>query len=51
MYTIDLLGKFERDGYLVIENFFCSELMDSLNQLIRSYFGDNPDLTHAYQCR
>ena len=46
MYTIDLMSNFQRDGFLVIEDFFCHELMVSLEKLIRSYFGDNPDFIH-----
>lgn len=46
MNAPELLSNFVRDGFLVVENFFCSELMDSLDQLIRSYFGDNPDFLH-----
>ena len=42
----DLKGIFERDGYLVVDDFFDTGLMLSLDQLIRSYFGDNPDFLH-----
>jgi len=37
---------FERDGYVVIENFFDDELMDHLDQVIRDYYGNNPDFWH-----
>jgi ectoine hydroxylase-related dioxygenase (phytanoyl-CoA dioxygenase family) len=40
------LADFERDGYLVIENFFNVELMDRLDEIIRGYYGDNPDFWH-----
>jgi hypothetical protein len=46
MGTTDLKTVFERDGYLVIENFFAPEPMLDLDQLIRSYFGDSPDFVH-----
>jgi ectoine hydroxylase len=46
MTALKLLNNFERDGYLVIEDFFCSELMDGLDQLIRSHFGDDPKFQH-----
>ena len=46
MITSELSVSFERDGYLVIEDFFEAELMAGLGQLIRSYFGDNPDYVH-----
>jgi ectoine hydroxylase len=46
MITSELSISFERDGYLVIEDFFDAELMAGLGQLIRGYFGDNPDYVH-----
>ena len=42
----DLKRVFERDGYLVVDNFFDTDLMLDLDQLIRSHFGDNPDFLH-----
>lgn len=42
----DFQGVFERDGYLVIDDFFDADLMIVLDQLIRSHFGDNPDFLH-----
>ena len=42
----DLKDIFERDGYLVIDDFFDADLMNVLDQLIRGHFGDNPDFLH-----
>ena len=42
-----LQGAFERDGYLVIDDFFDTELMIELDQLIHSHFGDTPDFLHS----
>ena len=41
-----LQDLFERDGYLVVDDFFDTELMIELDQLIRSHFGDKPDFLH-----
>lgn len=38
---------FERDGYVLIENFFASELMDRLDRMIRDHFGDDPRFLHS----
>lgn len=38
--------SFDRDGFVVIENFFNSDLMDDLDQLIRKHFGENPNYLH-----
>lgn len=46
MRMADLRRVFERDGYLVVDDFFAPELMLHLDQLIRDYFGDNPDFVH-----
>ena len=46
MNTESLKARFDRDGYIVIEDFFEPTLMDHLDGLIRSYFGDNPDFWH-----
>ena len=40
------ISDFERDGFLVIEDFFDAELMDRLDGIIRAYYGDNPDFWH-----
>ena len=37
---------FDRDGYLVLENFFDVELMDHLDRVIRDYYGRDPDFSH-----
>lgn len=42
-----LQGVFERDGYLVVEDFFDTELMLDLDQLIHGHFGDTPDFLHS----
>ncbi len=47
MNTGEILARFERDGYIVIDDFFDSDLMDGLDQLIRDHFGDNPDFLHS----
>ena len=41
-----LKTTFERDGYVVVENFFDDALMDRLDGVIRGYYGDNPDFWH-----
>lgn len=46
MNITELRDDFERDGYIVIENFFEGAQMDHLDGLIRSYYGDNPDFWH-----
>lgn len=38
--------RFDRDGYLVLEDFFDSELMQRLDKLIRDYYGTSPDFWH-----
>ncbi len=40
------IETFERDGYVLIEDFFADALMNHLDQLIRRYFGDSPDFWH-----
>lgn len=46
MNVSDLRGRFERDGFVVVDNFFDDALMDSLDELIRGHFGDNPAFLH-----
>ena len=46
METTMLASKFERDGFLVIEDFFELALMDHLDQVIRNHYGENPDFWH-----
>jgi len=41
-----LKNDFSDKGYLVLEDFFDGGLMDELDQIIRQYFGDNPDFWH-----
>lgn len=41
-----ILEDFARDGIAVVEDFFDAGLMDELDELIRDYFGDNPDFRH-----
>lgn len=43
----DFKADFERDGYLVIDDFFDIDLMLDLDQLIRGHFGDTPDFLHS----
>ena len=42
----ELKKGFDRDGYVVVEDFFEQALMDELDALIRGYFGENPDFWH-----
>lgn len=46
MNTTELLSDFEKDGFIVIDNFFASDLMDELDHRIRGHFGDNPEWGH-----
>ena len=39
-------NNFERDGYLVLDEFFDSSLMDRADSTIRRYFGEDPDFRH-----
>ena len=47
MDTQKLANKFWEEGYLVIENFFESEMMDKFNALILEHFGLNPNWEHS----
>lgn len=47
MQLTDLQRVFERDGYVVVDNFFATELMGHLDQAIRDHFGENPDFLHS----
>lgn len=49
MQTHQPLARFERDGYVMIENFFDPETMDALDGVIRAHFGDNPDFAHTQE--
>lgn len=42
----NLKETFDRDGYVVVEDFFDSKLMDHLDGIIRNYYGDNPEFWH-----
>ena len=46
MHIESLKSAFERDGYVVVEEFFETALMDRLDRVIRAYYGDNPDFWH-----
>jgi hypothetical protein len=47
MNTKPLLKKFDRDGYLLLGDFFDSELMRRLDSRILEHFGDNPAFVHT----
>jgi len=49
MNDSDQIALFKRDGYLVIEDFFDAGLMDHLDGLIRTYFGEDPAFYHDDQ--
>lgn len=49
MHTTDIRRRFKRDGFVVVENFFDAELMDRLDPLIRTHFGDNAEFLHDDQ--
>ena len=42
----ELKTAFERDGYVVVDGFFETALMNRLDRVIRAYYGDNPDFWH-----
>jgi ectoine hydroxylase-related dioxygenase (phytanoyl-CoA dioxygenase family) len=44
-----LTEEFWQSGYLVLEDFFDSGLMDRLDRLICSYFGDSPEFRHEQE--
>ena len=46
MTEAGLLSRFQRDGYLVVEDFFAAELMDSLDERAHRHFGTDPDYRH-----
>jgi hypothetical protein len=41
-----LSREFWQSGYLVLDNFFTTELMDQLDHEIRRYFDENPEFRH-----
>jgi len=47
MNTELLLQTFERDGYLLLDDFFDAELMQALNARILAHFGDDPAFLHS----
>ena len=42
----ELLRNFERDGFICVDNFFESTLMNQLNKIIRVHYGDNSAFGH-----
>lgn len=47
MSATQLAAQFWRDGYLVLEGFFRTSVMDRLDELIRRRFGDDPAFYHS----
>jgi len=47
MTTTSLLGQFQKDGYLLLEDFFDAQLMRRLNTRILDHFGDDPSFLHT----
>ena len=41
-----IADRFDEDGYVVVEDFFANDLMAQLDNVIRRYYGDNPDFWH-----
>jgi hypothetical protein len=41
-----LVSRFRRDGFLVVEDFFAPQLMDTLDELVRRHFGADPEYVH-----
>lgn len=41
-----LAREFWQDGFLVIPDFFCAELMDRIDGDIQHHFGENPEFSH-----
>ena len=41
------LADFERDGFVVIGDFFGATLMDDLDRRIRNHFGKDPEFSHT----
>ena len=46
MTELRLIGQFARDGFLVVEDFFAPQLMDTLDERARRYFGADPAYLH-----
>ena len=50
--TIDItriVTDFERDGFVLIEDFFDTALMERLDRIIRRYYGEQPDFWHNHE--
>jgi hypothetical protein len=47
MHSRELVARFQRDGFLVIEDFFAKGLMQQLDRAIRDHFGDDPQFLHT----
>lgn len=47
MQVKELRAAFERDGFVLIEDFFARELMDQLDRRIRAHYGDAPAFEHT----
>ncbi len=47
MAVTELCAAFERDGFVLLEDFFAGELMDNLDRLILEHYGDEPDFAHS----
>ncbi len=46
MHIGELKETFDRDGYIVVEDFFDVPVMDHLDGIIRRYYGDSPEFWH-----
>ena len=46
MNQAELAARFREEGYLVIESFFDSALMDALDRIIRNHYGESPEFWH-----
>ena len=42
MNQAEILERFDRDGYVVVEKFFDDRIMDTLDELIREHFDLTP---------
>lgn len=41
-----IAADFERDGFVLVEDFFDAASMGRLDRIIRRYFGEKPDFWH-----
>lgn len=46
MKAAETAARFERDGFIVIDNFFEPALMDALDRLVFEHFGNDPAFEH-----